>query len=145
MIGEIRDNETADIAVKATLTGQQVLCARCTQMMPPERSRVSTTWASSRFSFPPRSLYVSSASGAPHLPRIPREEFIPEPEILEKLGMGPKRRRCFITVPAATVANAAVSGRPAIIEVLPVTEAMRRLIIKRASAAVIKTQGSPKE
>jgi type II secretory ATPase GspE/PulE/Tfp pilus assembly ATPase PilB-like protein len=31
-------------------------------------------------------------------------------------------------------------GRAAILEVLPVSESIRRLIIKRASAAVIKTQ-----
>jgi type II secretory ATPase GspE/PulE/Tfp pilus assembly ATPase PilB-like protein len=32
------------------------------------------------------------------------------------------------------------SGRAAIIEVLPISEAIRRLIIKRSSAAVIKAQ-----
>ena len=32
------------------------------------------------------------------------------------------------------------SGRAAVIEVLPISEAVRRLIIKRASAAVIKNQ-----
>ena len=48
MVGEIRDNETADIAVKAALTGHQVLSALCTRTTPPARSRVSTTWASSR-------------------------------------------------------------------------------------------------
>jgi type II secretory ATPase GspE/PulE/Tfp pilus assembly ATPase PilB-like protein len=32
------------------------------------------------------------------------------------------------------------SGRAAVIEVLPVSETIRRLIIKRASAAVIKNQ-----
>ncbi len=31
-------------------------------------------------------------------------------------------------------------GRAAVIEVLPVTESIRRLVIKRASAAVIKNQ-----
>ena len=48
MVGEIRDNETADIAVKAALTGHQVLSALCTRTTLPARSRVSTTWASSR-------------------------------------------------------------------------------------------------
>jgi type II secretory ATPase GspE/PulE/Tfp pilus assembly ATPase PilB-like protein len=33
-------------------------------------------------------------------------------------------------------------GRAAILEVLPVTESVRRLIIKRASAAVIKAQAA---
>ena len=40
MIGEIRDNETADIAVKAALTGHQVLSPRSTPTTPPARSRV---------------------------------------------------------------------------------------------------------
>jgi len=43
MIGEIRDTETAEIAVEAALTGHQVL-RRCTVTMHPARSRASMTW-----------------------------------------------------------------------------------------------------
>jgi len=46
----------------------------------------------------------------------------------------------FIRALVATVQAPRVHGRAAIIEVLPVSETIRRLIIKRASAAVIKTR-----
>jgi general secretion pathway protein E len=40
MIGEIRDLETAEIAVRASLTGHLVFSARCTRMTPSAASRV---------------------------------------------------------------------------------------------------------
>ena len=49
MIGEIRDTETAEIAIEAALTGHQVLSARCTATTRPAPSRASTTWASRHF------------------------------------------------------------------------------------------------
>ena len=49
MVGEIRDFETAEIAVKAALTGTSC-CRRCTRTTPRRRCRGSSTWASSRSS-----------------------------------------------------------------------------------------------
>jgi type IV pilus assembly protein PilB len=49
MVGEIRDFETAEIAVKAALTGHMVLSTLHTNDAPPP-SRASSTWASSRSS-----------------------------------------------------------------------------------------------
>ena len=47
MIGEIRDTETAEIAVEAALTGHQVLSTmHCNDA--PAPLRVLTTWASPR-------------------------------------------------------------------------------------------------
>ena len=48
MIGEIRDTETAEIAVEAALTGHQVLspCTVTTRLAP---SPVLTTWVSRHF------------------------------------------------------------------------------------------------
>ena len=48
MVGEIRDGETADIAIRAALTGHLVFSARCTRTTPWAASRVCWTWASSR-------------------------------------------------------------------------------------------------
>jgi energy-coupling factor transporter ATP-binding protein EcfA2 len=65
MIGEIRDQETAQIAVQASLTGHLVLTP--TTRSPP--SRASSTWGSSRSCSPPRSSASSRsawcASSAP--------------------------------------------------------------------------------
>ncbi len=48
MIGEIRDGETAQIAVQASLTGHRS-CLRCTPTAPPGRLRVCGTWGWSPF------------------------------------------------------------------------------------------------
>ena len=45
LIGEVRDEETARIAIQAAMTGHLVLTT-CTPTMPPPRSRGSATWAS---------------------------------------------------------------------------------------------------
>ena len=47
MVGEIRDQETAVIAIEAALTGHLVL-SPCTPTTRPAPSRVCWTWASSR-------------------------------------------------------------------------------------------------
>ncbi len=48
MVGEIRDFETAEIGVKAALTGHLVLSTLHTNDAPSHGHRASSTWASSR-------------------------------------------------------------------------------------------------
>ena len=48
MVGEIRDFETAEIAVKAALTGHMVLSTLHTNDAPSSTSTACSTWASSR-------------------------------------------------------------------------------------------------
>ena len=48
MVGEIRDFETAEIGVKAALTGHLVLSHAAHQRRPGHRVAASSTWASSR-------------------------------------------------------------------------------------------------
>ena len=54
LIGEIRDHETAQIAVEAALTGHLVLSTLHTNDAPVARSPGSSRWASSRSSSAPR-------------------------------------------------------------------------------------------
>jgi type IV pilus assembly protein PilB len=63
MVGEIRDFETAEIAVKAALTGHLVLSTLHTNDAPSTVTACST-WASSPSSSPPRSTW-SSPSASP--------------------------------------------------------------------------------
>ena len=63
MVGEIRDRETAQIAVEAALTGHLVLSTLHTNDAPP-RSAASSRWASSPSWWPPRSRRWSP-SGSP--------------------------------------------------------------------------------
>ena len=140
MVGEIRDNETADIAVKAALTGHQVLSTLHTNDAAGAITRLDDMGI--------EPFLISSSvlmSCAQRLVRRVcsncREEFIPEPEMFEKLGMQPSTETVFYYGHGCDrCKKRGYLGRVAIIEALPVSEAIRRLIIKRASAAVIKNQ-----
>ncbi|MEY2438754.1 MAG: type pilus assembly protein PilB [Verrucomicrobiota bacterium] len=140
MVGEIRDNETADIAVKAALTGHQVLSTLHTNDAAGAITRLDDMGI--------EPFLISSSilmSCAQRLVRRVctncREEFIPEGEVFEKLGMKPTKDTVFFHGTGCDRCKGrGYLGRVAVIEALPVSEAIRRLIIKRASAAVIKNQ-----
>ncbi len=140
MIGEIRDNETADIAVKAALTGHQVLSTLHTNDAAGAISRLDDMGI--------EPFLISSSVILTCAQRLVRrvcsnckEELIPEPEMLGRLGMEEEGDTIFYHGTGCDrCKRRGYSGRAAIIEVLPVSETIRRLIIKRASAAVIKNQ-----
>src|SRR5437016_11235501 len=140
MVGEIRDNETADIAVKAALTGHQVLSTLHTNDAAGAITRLDDMGI--------EPFLISSSILMSCAQRLVRrictnckEEFVPEPELLEKLALTGKKDIVFYHGTGCDRCKGrGYAGRAALIEALPVSEAVRRLIIKRASAAVIKDQ-----
>ena len=139
MVGEIRDNETADIAVKAALTGHQVLSTLHTNDAAGAITRLDDMGIEPFLIS--TSVILSCAQRL--IRRIClncREEFIPPAEAFEKLGIEDDGVTFFHGVGCDRCKKRGYMGRAAIIEVMPISEAIRRLIIKRASASVIKNQ-----
>jgi len=141
MIGEIRDNETADIAVKAALTGHQVLSTLHTNDAAGAITRLDD------MGIEPFLISTSVIlSCAQRLVRriCPncREEYKPEPEMLAKLEVEDLDTTFYHGAGCDRCKRRGYLGRAAILEVLTVSESIRRLIIKRASAAVIKSQAA---
>lgn len=140
MIGEIRDNETADIAVKAALTGHQVLSTLHTNDAAGAIARLDDMGI--------EPFLISSSVILTCAQRLVRricpnckEEVIPEPELLAKLELEAVEGQVFYRgAGCERCKRRGYAGRAAVIEVLPISETIRRLIIKRASAAVIKSQ-----
>ena len=140
MVGEIRDNETADIAVKAALTGHQVLSTLHTNDAAGAITRLDDMGI--------EPFLISSSILLTCAQRLVRrvcsnckEPFVPEQEILEKLSLKDSKDAIFYQGTGCDRCKGrGYSGRAALIEALPISEAIRRLIIKRASAAVIKNQ-----
>ena len=140
MVGEIRDNETADIAVKAALTGHQVLSTLHTNDAAGAITRLDDMGI--------EPFLISSSILMACAQRLVRrvctnckEEFVPEPEMFEKLGLTDTKNTVFYHGTGCDRCKGrGYLGRAALIEALPISEAVRRLIIKRASAAVIKNQ-----
>ena len=140
MIGEIRDNETADIAVKAALTGHQVLSTLHTNDAAGAITRLDDMGI--------EPFLISSSVLLTCAQRLVRricpnckEEFMPEPEFFERMNMERVEGETFFHGSGCDrCKQRGYLGRAAILEVLPVSEAIRRLVIKRASSAVLKNQ-----
>ena len=140
MVGEIRDNETADIAVKAALTGHQVLSTLHTNDAAGAITRLDDMGIEP-FLISSSILMACAQRLVRRVCTNCREEFVPEPEILEKLAMKDTKDAVFYHGSGCDRCKGrGYLGRAAIIEALPISEPVRRLIIKRASAAVIKNQ-----
>lgn len=140
MIGEIRDNETADIAVKAALTGHQVLSTLHTNDAAGAITRLDDMGIEP-FLISSSILLTCAQRLVRRICPNCREEFIPEPDLLAELDLDPSEHVTFYHGAGCDrCKRRGYLGRFAIIEVLPISEAIRRLIIKRASAAVIKQQ-----
>ena len=140
MIGEIRDQETADIAVKAALTGHQVLSTLHTNDAAGAISRLDDMGIEP-FLISSSVLLTCAQRLVRRVCANCREEFTPEPEVFQELGVEEMLGETFYRgVGCDRCKGRGYSGRAAVLEVLPVSEAIRRLIIKRASASVIKNQ-----
>ena len=136
MIGEIRDQETAEIAVEAALTGHQVLSTMHCNDAPGAIARLDDMGIAP--------FLISSSvilAAAQRLMRrvcsVCKEPVTYPPKMYEDLGIDPA---FFEGVPlyrgrgCERCKNTGYSGRIAIIEVMTVTDEIRKLVIQRASA-----------
>lgn len=140
MVGEIRDNETADIAVKAALTGHQVLSTLHTNDAAGAITRLDDMGIEP-FLISSSVIMACAQRLVRRICTNCREEFVPEPEVFEQLGVSPEEGAVFYQGSGCDRCKGrGYLGRVAIIEALPVSETIRRLIVKRASAAAVKNQ-----
>ncbi|MCK5404452.1 MAG: Flp pilus assembly complex ATPase component TadA, partial [Desulfobulbaceae bacterium] len=134
MIGEIRDIETAEIAIQAALTGHMVLSTLHTNDSCGAITRLID------MGIPP--FLISSALGlvlAQRLLRLlcPRckEEFSPPASVREDLGLTPEEGRVFYkTGGCDNCEKSGYRGRLGIYEVLPISKGMEGLIMAKASS-----------
>jgi len=138
MIGEIRDEETAEIAVESALTGHQVLSTmHCND----------AAGAISRLDDMGVPFLISSSVILACAQRLMRrvcpsckEPYSPMPEVFHQVGVKAeqfKGGQLFRGAGCEKCKNTGYSGRVAIIEAMTVTDEIRRLVIQRASASEI--------
>lgn len=139
MIGEIRDSETVEIAVKAALTGHLVLSTLHTNDAPGAITRMLDMGVDS-FLVASSILMVSAQRLARKLCPICREQIdYPEEKLIE-VGFRPEDCK-DITLYKARGCNRCVEGfkgRFALLETLPVNDDMRKMIIKGMTQVDIK-------
>jgi type IV pilus assembly protein PilB len=142
MVGEIRDFETAEIAVKAALTGHLVLSTLHTNDAPSTVSRMLNMGI--------EPFLVTASVNLVLAQRLSRRicndckvSADKHPEALLKMGMTEaqiasakimKGKGCQICN------NTGYKGRVALYEVMPFTDPLKELVLQGASAAEIKTE-----
>jgi type IV pilus assembly protein PilB len=140
LLGEIRDHETAQIAVESALTGHLVLSTLHTNDAPSALTRLTEMGI--------EPFLVGSALDCVLAQRLARglcdkckEPYAPTPEVLVGAGFpwspGDPLPDLFRPGGCAACARTGFRGRLALHEVLSVTEEVERLAVERASAAAI--------
>lgn len=140
LVGEIRDAETADLAVQAALTGHLVFSTLHTNDAPGALPRLLDMKA--------EPYLLASSMTAIAAQRVVRQihadckvEYTPEPKIVEEMKatlgtLWPKNPPQSFSrgKGCAGCGNSGYYGRLGIFELLPVTEKIGRLILERASS-----------
>ena len=133
MVGEIRDDETARVAVQAALTGHMVLATLHTNDVPVP-SPGCWICTLSRICFPARSL-VSWRSGCAKDLRKLAIKYYPEEHVLRDAGLTDKGGRPFRKGAGCTRCHdSGYSGRVGIYEVMEVTPVLRPMIHRAAAS-----------
>jgi general secretion pathway protein E len=143
MIGEIRDLETAQIAVQSALTGHLVLSTVHTNDAPSTVNRLLDMGVEDY-------LLTSTVIGI-QAQRLVRtlcpecnEPYIALPELVEELGLGKFANGGDITLYRAKgckqCANTGYMGRISIIEMMPMSDGIRALVMRHATANELRAQ-----
>jgi type IV pilus assembly protein PilB len=142
LIGEIRDKETATIAIEAALTGHLVLSSLHTNDAASAISRL--------VEMDVETFLVASAIDAVVGQRLARKlcerckgAYRPDENELYAAGypdwLWPEVQQLWKAVGCPACANTGFRGRIGLYEVMPMTEEIERLTVERASADAIKT------
>lgn len=140
MVGEVRDYETAEIAIKAALTGHMVLSTLHTNDAPSTVNRLLNMGI--------EPFLVSSACNLILAQRLARkickdckvEIQVPEKAFVD-MGLPPaeaKKMKAFKGNGCATCGGSGYKGRIALYEVMPFTDTLKELVLTGASAAELK-------
>ncbi len=146
LVGEIRDHETSDLAIQASLTGHLVFATLHTNDAAGALPRLLDMGA--------EPFLLASSMTAILAQRVLRsidpaakEEYIPDAKVLDniKKELGPLWPKAGVTKlyrgkPTPENNNSGYKGRIGIFEVLPVSEKISHLILQRSPASEIDKQ-----
>ncbi|MCX8045134.1 MAG: type IV-A pilus assembly ATPase PilB [Desulfobacterota bacterium] len=143
LVGEIRDFETAEIAIKAALTGHLVLSTLHTNDAPSTVNRLLNMGVEPFLVSSSINLILAQRLARKICPdcKEPRSQ-VPE-ELLEKLGPVPEGFHTATLYKGAgcdSCNGTGYRGRIALYEVMPMTETIKELVLQGASAIDIKRE-----
>nr|WP_281464017.1 type IV-A pilus assembly ATPase PilB [Wohlfahrtiimonas chitiniclastica] len=140
MVGEIRDLETADIAIKAAQTGHLVLSTLHTNSAPETLTRLINMGVET-FNIASTVHLIIAQRLARRLCSYCKEPVRIESKVLESLGFSAMQAAGQIYGPVGCeMCNKGYKGRVGIYEVMPISDTMERMILDKASAVDIAEQ-----
>lgn len=140
MVGEIRDLETAEIAIKAALTGHLVLSTVHTNDAPSTINRMLNMGVE-RFLVASATNVILAQRLARVICRNCKEEVAVEPQVLLDLGVPPEEidlYKCQEGKGCPDCGHTGYRGRVALYEVMPMTEEIRSLVLANTPTPEIK-------
>jgi type II secretion system protein E len=142
MIGETRDQETAQIAVQAALTGHLVLSTLHTNSAPASITRLIDMGVEP-FLIASSIVMILAQRLVRKLCPDCKKPYTPDPDLLRRLGISPeeaKKITFYEPKGCSECLNTGYRGRLAIFEVMEMTAPVAALTMQRADTAQIRTQ-----
>jgi type IV pilus assembly protein PilB len=142
MVGEIRDFETAEIAIKAALTGHLVLSTLHTNDAPSTINRLLNMGV--------EPFLVTASVNMVVAQRLARRicedckvEMKAEPKVLEDLGVASEligNAKVFRGAGCRACSDSGYRGRVALYEVMPFNDRLKEMVLQGCSSAEIKDE-----
>jgi general secretion pathway protein E len=142
MIGETRDQETAQIAVQAALTGHLVLSTLHTNSAPASITRLIDMGVEPFLIASSVVMVVAQRLVRKLCPHC-KKAYHPNKELLEKVGLSDKESKSikfYEPVGCDECNNTGYRGRVAIFEIMEMTQAIAKLTMERSETGVIREQ-----
>jgi type IV pilus assembly protein PilB len=136
MVGEIRDAETATIAIEAALTGHLVLSTLHTNNAPSAMTRLTEMGVEPFLTASAVNCVIAQRLARRLCPDC-KEPYTPEPEALERMGFPfdpDKLPTLYRAVGCKKCNKIGYRGRMGVHEVLTMSESIERLTVEHASA-----------
>ncbi|MEM9020145.1 MAG: GspE/PulE family protein [Planctomycetota bacterium] len=140
LIGEIRDRETADIAVQASLTGHLVFSTLHTNDAPGAITRLIDMGVEPFLVSSSLEMVVAQRLVRLICPACKQPIAIEEAALIRAETGGDMPDRLFHGTGCPECGGTGYRGRRGIFEVMPITDSIRALVTERASARVIRQQ-----
>ncbi len=142
LVGEIRDAETANIAIKAALTGHLVLSTLHTNDAPSTINRM-VDMGVERFLVSSSVQLVVAQRLIRRLCKNCREVSTPDPEALVEIGLSPEEAMAvtvFHPVGCDACLGTGYKGRIALFEVMRISARLREMIVNGATNEEIRSE-----
>ncbi len=142
MVGEIRDFETAEIAIKAALTGHLVLSTLHTNDAPSTVNRLLNMGVEPFLVASATNLILAQRLARRICPQCKEKVDVPAAALME-IGVRAEevgQFTCYKGTGCANCSDTGYRGRVALYEVMPISDPLKELILNGASAMELKDQ-----